>query len=302
MGILADYLEHSPSYAVEFALLRLESNAIQNCIVCNRPGIHAVTHANVAGSTSPPDHTILNILQTPTYILTPNTTSPKFAHRLETVQASLQQSGFEDVEVVRGIYDPRRPVYGCAYGHGLVIEKALERKPFRPFLILEDDALHEKIMDPSISIPSDADALYVSVNTFGWDARLAQPVYGLRHSNQNGHVPNVLRVYNMLTTHAVLILTERFARNWLRCSIEACAVSEPIDVLLALTHEWYNVYAQKCPLFYQASELGGHELATRITFEDISSESINGSIPDFIPISNSFEFHAVAMARDLMAG
>ncbi|KAH8689760.1 hypothetical protein GQ44DRAFT_230807 [Phaeosphaeriaceae sp. PMI808] len=212
----------------------------------------------------------LDLRQISTYILTPNSSDPLFEMRRKTITPRLQQHGFNDTQFVFGIYVPDDPVYACAFGHGLVVEKALQRRPFRPFIILEDDALPEDVYEPVISIPPDADALYLSFSYFGVDLvspRGNERLGGVYYSPTT--FPNTVRIYNMLSAHAVLILTERFAYSWMRCSVEASAKSLPADVLTALTQRDYNVYAQPSPIFYQAGALGGYEDATRVKLQGI---------------------------------
>jgi hypothetical protein len=178
--------------------------------------------------------------------------------------SSLQNTGFEDFAFTYGIHRPDEPIYACAYGHAMLIDNALQRHPFVPFIILEDDAVHLD-SNTTVSVPMDADAIYLSVSRYGaelWGTeyrRGSAPVYF-----SNTTVPNIARIYNMLSMHAVMVLSERFALNLLRCAVEASIRSRHVDLLVALTQQSYNVYAQHEPLFFQGQQFGGNEAATRI--------------------------------------
>ncbi|KAJ5762463.1 uncharacterized protein N7511_005845 [Penicillium nucicola] len=223
------------------------------------PGVSDVAKRPMSGNTS----FSLDLLKIPIHVLTARTDAEKFRARRDHIASSLESTGFQDFRFAYGIYRPEDPIYACAYGHAMLIEKALQRRPFIPFLILEDDAVHLGL-DTTISIPNDADALYVSVSRYGaelWGTeyrRGSSPVYF-----SNTTIPNIARVYNMLSTHAVVVLSERFASNLLRCAVEASTRSCHLDLLVALTQKSYNVFAQHEPLFFQGEHLGGNEAATR---------------------------------------
>lgn len=207
----------------------------------------------------------IHVPMVPTYVLSPDTRDPKFIARREAVLAGLQQYDFAEIQVVKGVYAPTDGVPACAMGHGLAIEQALSARPFKPFLILEDDALIEAGRPLSIEVPDDADACYLGISSFGSASNASLYTHapsGILYSETRA--PRLARVYNMLSTHAIFVLREEFARNWLRCAVEATIRRNcPVDVLLARTHPYYNTYALRSPMFYQAQALGGLELATR---------------------------------------
>ena len=196
-----------------------------------------------------------------------------------------------------GLYTPNNTVYGCAFGHGLVIERALKRRPFKPFLILEDDALHEPIVNPSIILPSNADAYHLSTSNVGIDILSKRVVRDNIYFSRT-EIPNVKRVYGMLSARAVLILTEEFARSWQRCSIEACALLVPIDVLTGLTHHLYHVYAQQHPFFYQSYGLGGREDETRFDLEGTQIPDID--VLDVLGLLNSGTSHVSSIMAEVL--
>jgi hypothetical protein len=229
----------------------------------------------------------------PCYVLTTPGDEPMYLARRAAITKALEQCGFKNVIFVLGIADPNNTIHACAFGHILLSEKALVNEPFEPYLMLEDDSLPESISDLSMSLPLDADALYVSTSRYG--AALSGNAYkpvagGIYFSSTN--LLNVARVYNMLSTHAILVLSERFARNLQRCAVEASVRNCHVDVFVGLTQRFYNVYGQIKPIFYQAGELGGNEADTRIMLSGIE---VN------LPLEIDQSQHAASIAVQIAA-
>lgn len=214
----------------------------------------------------------------PTYIVTPGYDSlsiaasaqgDKWNKRRSSVRSVLHRRGFTDYEFVYGVSGPT-PIAACAMSHAIAVSKALERKPFRPFLLLEDDVVDERQVSTLIEMPDDADAFYLGISTAGVDVNPSpEAPYIHKLNGTYASLPrddeniDFLQVYNMLSAHAVIIASERFARNWLICVTECLSRQIPFDIFVALTHAYFNVYALKRPLFYQSAELGGQERHTR---------------------------------------
>lgn len=165
--------------------------------------------------------------------------------------------------LVEGVYNPDHKPYAVAMGHALIVKQALRYNAltspdkFRPFLVFENDINFLDGFDPVISFPSDADGLYVSIENLGSIisgsekfAHWQKGVFWSRHEK----LPNIARVYNMLTTHGTLVLTPRFAENWLLCAFEGATREVHFDTIVALTMRYYKVYAQRAPIFWQASK------------------------------------------------
>lgn len=244
----------------------------------------------------------LNLKELPVYILTPKVDSGKYANRRAVVIDSLQRRGFRHIKHVYGVFEPNSPLYACAYGHSLLIETALCTRPFQPFLILEDDALHEDVDRSIVTIPKDTDAFFPSVSYYG--VNLSSTKY--THTDDGPYfspvkgMPEIARLYTMLTAHAVVILNEGFARNWQRCATEGAARKIPFDVLTALTQRYYHIYGQRNPWFYQAIPLGGSEFGTRRTLRGIEVEGVEDVPKAQVPNSVSVDMAATLWSRDLI--
>jgi len=132
-----------------------------------------------------------------------------------------------------------------------------------PFVLIEDD-IDVKRWDPIIEIPDDADALYLGIS--GW-------------GRMNGHSgpfvqweqvdDNLLRVYNMLSGHAIVYLSGEWVEMARRCCYHAGYVIESYyDVQIAEVQRFFNIYALDDPYFYQTSSDGNQ----KVTYEKLSTQ------------------------------
>lgn len=229
----------------------------------------------------------IDLRNVPVYIVSPRSKLQKYVRRREIQRAALVRAGFTSITTVYGVHDPLDVVAACSLGHALLIETALTQlRPFRPFLILEDDALPEdNIRDWTLRFPSDCDAFYPSMASDSADLQADEYVYTFDStftSKPAIEIPggNMVRIFNMLTAHACLVLTLPWALNWLRCATEGAARKCGFDVLTAYTMKQYQVYAQLKPWFYQAEVIGGKEFETRLVLNGVS---VSG--PDDVPES-----------------
>ena len=132
-----------------------------------------------------------------------------------------------------------------------------------PFVLIEDD-IEVKQWDPIIEVPDDADALYLGIS--GW-------------GRMNGHSgpfvqweqvdDNLLRVYNMLSGHAIVYLSGEWVEMARRCCHHAGYVIESYyDVQIAEVQRFFNIYALDDPYFYQTSSDGNQ----KVTYEKLSTQ------------------------------
>lgn len=145
-------------------------------------------------------------------------------------------------------------IYGCLLSH----KKAMYKKNAN-FIIFEDD-IDEVCFVDEIEIPDDADALYLGHMSWG----LINGA-GYKNSVQYEEVqgfPNIYRVYNALSTHAILYISESYVKkcrdaieesinsaNFLDKNFDANDISA--DVLFAKLHPDHKIYALGLPAFYQ---------------------------------------------------
>ena len=163
----------------------------------------------------------------------------------ESMQSMLKQIGFSDIRRVEGVLDSENSVAGCSKAH----HKALNSfNP--PFILFEDDCT---IANPDYNlefdIPDYADALYLGISSWG------------RMNGHNGFYnqydilpdyPNILRIHNMLSGHAILYLTEIYTEVCRRVTHHAgYTICNYQDVGFAEIQRFFNVYSLDRPMFHQ---------------------------------------------------
>ena len=149
---------------------------------------------------------------------------------------------------------------GCALGHLRALRLA---PPGRPLLILEDDVAANEPFNPVLEVPDDADAVYVGVSLYGAVDLLDYVGF----SNMIAADPvddRLLRIYNLLSTHAILYVSDRFKAASAEAVLVALAdLDREHDKEMARLQETFVVYALRHPLFYQATALQRPESGDR---------------------------------------
>ena len=178
--------------------------------------------------------------------------------RKEKVEEQLKSLGIKHFERIPGIRYSNG-FAGCAQAVSNFLHQITEG----PFVMLEDD-IAVKNWDPIIEVPDEADALYLGIS--GW-------------GRMNGHSgpfvqwdrvdDKLLRVYNMLGTHAIAYLSSDWLEMVRRCSYHSGYVIESFyDIPLADIQKFFNVYAFDDPYFYQTSSDGNQ----KVTYEKLSTQ------------------------------
>lgn len=150
--------------------------------------------------------------------------------------------GFKYVTRISAIKHEKGRIIGCARSHYEVLKEA---KP--PFIIIEDDCALNKDFVNEIEVPDDADSLYLGISHWG---------RYLNHSGPYVHYEKVddeiVRVYNMLATHAIMYLSQTYVDICKRISYHyGYKVEGHLDIGFAEVHKFYNVYSYNEPLFRQ---------------------------------------------------
>lgn len=117
-----------------------------------------------------------------------------------------------------------------------------------PFIILEDDA-DPKNFTAEIEVPDDADAVYLGNSP--WARMNSHHGFYLKYTKVDGFF-ETYRIYNMLSSHAILYLTDAYVDICKRTTHYCSYVSQvPMDVPFADIQKYYNVYAFDLPHFIQ---------------------------------------------------
>lgn len=179
--------------------------------------------------------------------------------RRNKVEADLQSLGIKSINRVDAI----RHSNGAA-GTPRSMLKALElAHNGDPFVLVEDD-ISIKRWDPIIEFPDDADAFYLGIS--GW---------GRMNSHSGPFVQwdkvsdEILRVYNMLSGHAILYISDRYIDLAKRiCYNAGYNIEDHVDIGFAEVQRWHNIYAFDDPYFYQTSSDGNQA----VTYQKLSDQ------------------------------
>lgn len=125
----------------------------------------------------------------------------------------------------------------------------------RPLLVLEDDIAETDDYKDCFQIPDDADSFYIGTSVWG----LIECLGNLSCSNSVIAEPRgdgIVRIYNMLTSHAIVHLSKRWRDGVIDGAIKAMVDdNRPFDIGMARIQRHFNVYASGRPIFYQSAAL-----------------------------------------------
>jgi hypothetical protein len=181
----------------------------------------------------------INLLEIPVFYINMS----KDKHKRKHIEAQLSDLGFKNVTRIDAIEDKNNGRVGLSKSQFLAISQ-IEA----PFIVLEDDA-DPKYFKPVIEVPDDSDAVYLGNSQ--WGLMQGQSGFYLKYKNVKGY-SDVYRIYNMLSSHAILYLTQEYVGVCKR-TIKYCAEEYPMpmDVPFAMIQRFYNVYTINKPLFIQ---------------------------------------------------
>ncbi len=209
---------------------------------------------------------IINLLDVPVYYINLDDDEDK----RKSTETLLKRMGFRNVHRISAIFHSKGRIIGCARSHYEILKEA---KP--PFIIIEDDCALNKEFVNEIEVPDDADALYLGISHWG---------RYLNHSGPYVHYEKVddeiVRVYNMLATHAIMYLSETYVDICKRISYHyGYEVEGHLDIGFAEIHKFYKVYSYDEPLLrqYDWSAVTSGKLS-EVSIDKMKSESLLNSI------------------------
>ena len=177
--------------------------------------------------------------------------------------------GFESHYRIDAEYTPNS-LAGCSLSHYNALN---EVEP--PFILFEDDCIVRNFK-PIIEIPDDADAVYLGISSWGRMNSHSGPFVQYEDLG-NG----LLRIYNMLSAHAILYLNQEYVSLCSRISEQATSIADHQDIGFAEIQRYFNVYAFDDPMFYQSSSNGTDQPLTTYP----THELIQPNIPFWKPTS-----------------
>lgn len=196
----------------------------------------------------------LDLRKVKTRILSPN--AQKYALRYEATRTMLEEAGFEKVELEKTGLTPGT-FAGGILGYISVLQKHLNEMKaktiWEPLLTVEDDVMLEQLPNGcKISLPKETDMVYVGVSCCGLQSHIETDGRELVMAKVENY-PDLVQVYNMLSTHALLWMSRDVTVEAIRRfrSQLVHAPEKPWDCRTARLQEYFNVFALKTPLFYQ---------------------------------------------------
>tara|TARA_Y100000992_G_scaffold103287_1_gene67212 strand:+ start:792 stop:1514 length:723 start_codon:yes stop_codon:yes gene_type:complete len=197
---------------------------------------------------------------------------------------------FKDYNLFRVVpvsnYNRKKYKSACS-GNSLILDHASKNqdpnKPFQPFVILEDDAKMCRKIPDLIDIPDNCDLFYLGIS--GYTLNSSQ---GIGTVFNKPHFKNInseiVQLYNMLSTHAIMICSVRGLVAYQKCISEAFFRNLPWDTVIAHSHPYLNVYAFKHPIFFQGGP-GGVDVRFRHIQKDMTNVKIDQEKDNVIPDS-----------------
>jgi len=119
-------------------------------------------------------------------------------------------------------------------------------------LILEDDIESTEFFSLNLSVPKEADAIYLGISDHGYIRNQRMGYRGTVLASQ--YNKNYKRVFNMCSTHAILYLSQKYINAAKDIVFECLQKSIPFDLGLAAIHKDYNILTPNDPMFYQIEQ------------------------------------------------
>lgn len=216
---------------------------------------------------------------------------PTRTDREASCTALFQAAGFDDAQFYPAVPAAHKFASG-ALTFGRLYESLAAAESFQPTLILEDDVGLTADYTPVIEFPDDADVVYLGLSHCSSPPATDTYTLGIESAPVMGF-PEMIQLHNMLSLHAVLVCSRRFAVFGARaCAYTLGRMSADENLVwdLAFSRRLrdYRAYAYKRPLFFQVAAVGGNEAATRICFDQLPPRTAPAGEPDHWARFDSF--------------
>jgi hypothetical protein len=199
------------------------------------------------------------------YFLTVDTNGTRKKHMVD----EFGEYDLVEVNPVLGIGREKSGASGFCRIIDLALRNQDRTKPFVPFAIYEDDCSKYREYPEYIEIPDDADICYIGLSM----CSMNDHEYHVK--NYYTHIDNeVVRVYNMLSTHGMMICSASGALAIQKAVLEGYYKNTVWDIFIARMQPYYNVYALKKPLVFQDKKYNGQEDWTRFSIESCNDSPL----------------------------
>jgi len=224
----------------------------------------------------------VDLRRVPFYWLNTETRTDRRQHMIEQLRGFIHaRVDGSPSPLLQKLGDGRDHFVGAPLGHARVIDYALRcmGNTFTPFVLCEDDIAWSTPPGAgpvTVEFPEHAAAVYLGISACGVRPDVNDYTMDIVRE-QSSNYPQLQRVYNMLTAHAVLFLSMRYTMAYFAAMIESCATREPCDCISARLMATHQVFALGRPLFYQHGGVGGQEAMTKIAWTDAGHGGIGGA-------------------------
>ena len=181
----------------------------------------------------------------------------------KNIRGVLEECGFETIIRSEGHNRPDNP---CAGNGGAQVAALSKIEP--PFIVIEDDCQINNFVH-EIEVPDDADVVYLGASQWGRYLNFSGPFVHYEKIDEN-----VVRIYNMLSTHCLLYFSNDFLKIAQKIAKKATFVdrydqeSQPLfDIGVTEIQKLFNVYCMNDPLFKQS---GYNEKVTSCKLTDVA--------------------------------
>ena len=225
---------------------------------------------------------IINLKQLKFYYLT----IPKNKARIENIKKHFKEFNIRQVmPVMNNVSKFQSAASGFSRMIDLGLRKQKRNKPFQPFVLLEDDVVKYRDFPEQIKIPDKTDILYIGVSDWGFNNEINWGEQNKVYTETVDGYPDIMKVYNMLSMHGLIICSALGATICQRAMSDAFYKNIIWDNFFAVLQPYYNIYSLKIPLVYQDGKVGGTEETTK---KPLSLEFADRPIPSFYKNTNNF--------------
>lgn len=172
------------------------------------------------------------------------------------IESMLSEKNFKNIYRSEGVEIKDKP---RQVGIALAFKKAFEKafsitKEEDYFIVFEDDVVPRNCFTEEIELPNDFEAVYLGTSKWGI-IRDKEGNYVKSGPHIQGSIINkdLMRIYNMLSGHAILYKKSEYVKKIYTLMNEAVKTQTYQDIEFAKTMKNYKVYAFMNPLFYQTS-------------------------------------------------
>ena len=162
--------------------------------------------------------------------------------------------------------------------------------PFQPFVLFEDDIKKYRDFPDELDIPENSDILYIGLSSWGMTNAELGSNGSICFSNISSH-PEIVKIYNMLSTHGFIICSMVGLITFQKCLFEDFYRNRGYDMALAHIQPHINAYALRKPLVYQYQPIGGQEVATKIEIRPNIERNMPTEWINFTNLSYKTQFY-----------